>query len=89
MGTVKRTAGGSGGAAQAAMMTITSDSASATLDPCRPQYHWPHALMSRKWIIVAAVALCVPAAWWLAQRMGSRIVTVTPPTEGDFPDARL
>ena len=38
--------------------------------------------MSRKWIVVAAVALCVPAAWWLAQRMGSRIVTVTPPTEG-------
>jgi aminopeptidase N len=38
--------------------------------------------MSRKWMIVAAVALCVPAAWWLAQRMGSRIVTVTPPTEG-------
>jgi aminopeptidase N len=38
--------------------------------------------MSRKWIIVAAVALCVPAAWWLAQRMGSRIVTVPPPTEG-------
>ena len=38
--------------------------------------------MSRKWIVVAAVALCVPAAWWLAQRMGSRIVPVTPPTEG-------
>jgi aminopeptidase N len=38
--------------------------------------------MSRKWIVVAAVVLCVPAAWWLAQRMGSRIVTVTPPTEG-------
>jgi aminopeptidase N len=38
--------------------------------------------MSRKWIVVAAVALSVPAAWWLAQRMGSRIVTVTPPTEG-------
>ena len=38
--------------------------------------------MSRKWIIVAVVALCVPAAWWLGQRMGSRIVTVTPPSEG-------
>ena len=38
--------------------------------------------MSRKWIVMAAVALCVPAAWWLAQRMGSRIVTVAPPTEG-------
>ena len=38
--------------------------------------------MSRKWIVVAAVALSVPAAWWIAQRMGSRIVTVTPPTEG-------
>ena len=38
--------------------------------------------MSRKWIVVAVVALCVPAAWWLAQRMGSRIVTVTPPSEG-------
>jgi aminopeptidase N len=38
--------------------------------------------MSRKWIVVAAVALCVPAAWWLAQRMGPRIVTVTPPSEG-------
>lgn len=38
--------------------------------------------MSRKWIIVAVVALCVPAAWWLAQRMGSRIVTVTPPAAG-------
>ena len=47
-----------------------------------PGYHWRHGLMSRKWIVVAAVALCVPAAWWLAQRMGSRIVTVTPPTEG-------
>jgi aminopeptidase N len=38
--------------------------------------------MSRKWIVVAAVALCVPAAWWLVHRMGSRIVTVTPPTAG-------
>src|SRR5687767_14829667 len=38
--------------------------------------------MSRKWMIVAVVALCVPAAWWLSQRMGSRIVTVTPPSEG-------
>ncbi len=38
--------------------------------------------MSRKWIIVAAVALCVPSACWLAQRMGNRIVTVTPPAEG-------
>ena len=38
--------------------------------------------MRRKWLVVAAVALCVPAAWWLAQRMGSRIVTVTAPTEG-------
>jgi aminopeptidase N len=38
--------------------------------------------MSRKWIVVAAVALCVPIAWWLTQRMGSRIVPVTPPTEG-------
>src|SRR5688500_7017095 len=38
--------------------------------------------MSRKWIIVAAVALCVPSAWWLGQRMSSRIVTVTPPSEG-------
>ena len=38
--------------------------------------------MSRKWIVVAAVALCVPAVWWLAHRMDSRIVTVTPPTEG-------
>ena len=38
--------------------------------------------MSRKWIVIAVVALCVPAAWWLAQRMGSRIVTVTPPTPG-------
>jgi aminopeptidase N len=38
--------------------------------------------MSRKWIVVAAVALSVPAAWWLAQRMGSRIVPVTPPAEG-------
>ena len=38
--------------------------------------------MSRKWIVVAVVALCVPAAWWLSQRMGSRIVPVTPPSEG-------
>src|SRR5688572_8365052 len=38
--------------------------------------------MSRKWMIVAVVAVCVPAAWWLSQRMGSRIVTVTPPGEG-------
>jgi aminopeptidase N len=38
--------------------------------------------MSRKWMIVAVIALCVPAAWWLSQRMGSRIVTVTPPSEG-------
>ena len=45
--------------------------------------------MSRKWIVVAAVALCVPAAWWLAQRMGSRIVTVTPPDRRDFSDARV
>jgi aminopeptidase N len=47
-----------------------------------PGYDWRHGLMSRKWFFVAVVALCVPAAWWLAQRMGSRIVTVTPPTEG-------
>ena len=38
--------------------------------------------MSRKWIVAAAVVLCIPAAWWLAQRMGSRIVTVTPPADG-------
>ena len=38
--------------------------------------------MSKKWIIVAAVALCVPAVLWLTQRMGSRIVTVSPPTDG-------
>src|SRR5688572_4740757 len=38
--------------------------------------------MSRTWIIVAVVALCVPGAWWLSQRMSSRIVTVTPPGEG-------
>ena len=38
--------------------------------------------MSRKWLVVAVAALCVPAAWWLVQRMGSRILTVTPPTEG-------
>ncbi len=38
--------------------------------------------MSRKWILLAAAALCLPAAWWLAQRMSSRILTVTPPTEG-------
>jgi aminopeptidase N len=33
-------------------------------------------------MVIAAVALCVPSAWWLAQRMNSRIVTVTAPTEG-------
>ncbi|HUP41283.1 MAG TPA: M1 family aminopeptidase [Vicinamibacterales bacterium] len=38
--------------------------------------------MSRKWIVVVAVVLCLPAVWWLAHRMGSRIVPVTPPTEG-------
>ncbi len=38
--------------------------------------------MSRKWIVLAAVALCLPAAWWLAQRMGSRTVSMTPPAEG-------
>jgi aminopeptidase N len=38
--------------------------------------------MSRKWIVLAAIALSVPAALWFAQRMGSRILTVTPPTEG-------
>ena len=38
--------------------------------------------MSKKWIIVAAVALCLPAVLWLTQRMGSRIVTVTPPDAG-------
>jgi aminopeptidase N len=38
--------------------------------------------MSRKWILLAVAALCVPAAVWLVQRMGSRILTVTPPTSG-------
>jgi len=38
--------------------------------------------MSRKWLILAAAVVCVPAAWWLVQRMGSRILTVTPPTQG-------
>ena len=38
--------------------------------------------MSRKWYLLVAVALCLPAAWWVAQRLGSRILTVTPPTEG-------
>ena len=37
--------------------------------------------MSRKWMVLA-VALCVAAGWWLAQRMSSRIVPVTPPVEG-------
>jgi aminopeptidase N len=38
--------------------------------------------MSRKWYLLMAVVLCLPAAWWVAQRLGSRILTVTPPTEG-------
>ena len=38
--------------------------------------------MARKWIVLAVAALCVPAAWWFVQRMGSRILTVTPPTAG-------
>ena len=38
--------------------------------------------MARKWIVLAVAAFCVPAAWWLVQRMGSRILTVTPPTAG-------
>ena len=33
-------------------------------------------------MVLAVAALCVPAAWWLVQRMGSRILPVTPPTEG-------
>ena len=38
--------------------------------------------MSRKWIVLTAVALVVPAAWWLAQRMGSRTISTMPPAEG-------
>jgi aminopeptidase N len=33
-------------------------------------------------MVLAVVALSVPAAWWFAHRMGSRILTVTPPTNG-------
>ncbi len=36
----------------------------------------------RKWIVLAAFALAVPAAWWLVHVMGSRILTVTPLSEG-------
>jgi aminopeptidase N len=38
--------------------------------------------MSRKWYLLIAVVLCLPAAWWVAQRLGSTILTVTPPTDG-------
>ena len=38
--------------------------------------------MSRKWYLLIVVALCLPAAWWGTQRLGSRILPVTPPTEG-------
>jgi aminopeptidase N len=38
--------------------------------------------MWRKWYLLVALVLCLPAAWWGAQRLGSRILTVTTPTEG-------
>ncbi len=38
--------------------------------------------MSRKWYLLAAIGICLPALWWVARRMDSRIVSVTPPTEG-------
>jgi aminopeptidase N len=38
--------------------------------------------MSRKWYLLAALALCLPGAWWMSQRLNSRILPVTPPTDG-------
>jgi aminopeptidase N len=38
--------------------------------------------MVRKSLLAVALALCLVAGWWFAQRWGSRILTVTPPTEG-------
>ena len=38
--------------------------------------------MSRKWYLWAAIGVCLPALWWVAHRMNSRILTVTPPTQG-------
>ncbi|MSO56916.1 MAG: aminopeptidase [Acidobacteria bacterium] len=33
--------------------------------------------MSRKWYLLFACGLCLPAAWWVAQRMSVRILPVT------------
>jgi aminopeptidase N len=38
--------------------------------------------MSRKWIVLGAIACSAAAAAWLFQITGSRILTVTPPSEG-------
>ena len=38
--------------------------------------------MSRRLYLLAAFALCLPAAWWAAQRINSRILSVTQPTDG-------
>ena len=38
--------------------------------------------MSRRWYLAIALVLGLPLVWWGAQRMGSRIVPVTPPGEG-------
>ena len=38
--------------------------------------------MSRTSYLLVAFVLCLPAAWWVARRMDSRILPVTPPAEG-------
>ena len=38
--------------------------------------------MSRKWYLLLAFVLGLPAAWWVTQRPGPGILTVTPPAEG-------
>jgi aminopeptidase N len=38
--------------------------------------------MSRKWYLLLALGPCLVAAWWVAPRMGFRILPVMPVTEG-------
>ena len=38
--------------------------------------------MSRKWYLVLAVAVCLPAGWWIIQRQHRGALNAVPPTEG-------
>ncbi len=58
-----------------------------------PCYHWsptlrPHGSIWRKWYPLMALALCLPAAWWVCSTSGFQNSYCDTPNRRDLADAR-